>query len=196
MYSKRDERFYLPGLGGHHLLSYDLKFVKKPYKPEFHEFQFRDIPQSLAYEYDLPELFCSSSRTEYLVESPSGEERFLIKWYADSNLVSKKVSYETQMFMVFREEETPEGKLMRYTDDIGDLCIFISKGGEAFCVQSSSFPFTNESFPGLLTNTIYFIGFGFSFYDLASKTTSSLQTPEESLLDGNAIPHWFPPSSS
>lgn len=81
MYSKRDERFYLPGLGGHHLLSYDLNFDKKAYKPEFHELQFRDFPRSLESELDLSELFSSSTRTEHLVESPSGDERFLVKWY-------------------------------------------------------------------------------------------------------------------
>ncbi|CAH2034586.1 unnamed protein product [Thlaspi arvense] len=183
MYSKRDGRFYLPALGGHHLLSYDLHLDK----PEFHELQFRDFPESLEPELDLSELISSSSRTEHLVESPSGDERFLIKWYANSCLASKKVSYETQLFMVFREEETTEGRLMCYTDDIGDLCIFISKG-EAFCVPASSFP-------GLQPNSIYFIGFGFGVHDLTTRTTTTLQGPKDS-LDQVLVPYWFPPSSS
>ncbi|KAL0705657.1 hypothetical protein Bca4012_072082 [Brassica carinata] len=120
MHSKRDGRFYLPGPGGHHLLSYDLNFDKQGYQPEFHELQFRNFPKSFESELELSELFPCSARTNTS--------------YANSRLASKEISYETQQFMVFKEEETTEGRFMCYTDDIGDTCIFISKG-EDFCVQ-------------------------------------------------------------
>lgn len=80
MYSKKDRKFYLTGPGGHHLLSYDLHF-KKSDKPEFHELEFRNFPESFKYDSEQSELFPSSCRTERLVESASGDERFLVKWY-------------------------------------------------------------------------------------------------------------------
>ncbi|VVA97457.1 unnamed protein product [Arabis nemorensis] len=164
MYSKKDNKFYLPGPGGHHLLSYDLEFNK-----EFHELQFRNFPEAFKYDSELSEMVPYSTRTDYLVESPSGDERFLVKWYAKGGLASKNIYYDTQRIMVFREEETLEGRFMCYTDDIGDLCIFVSKG-ESFCVQASSYP-------GLKPNSIYFIGFGLGAYDLTTRTASSFQAP-------------------
>ncbi|VVA97162.1 unnamed protein product [Arabis nemorensis] len=84
MYSKKDKKFYLPGPGGHHLLSYDLHF-----NCEFYDLQFRDFPEALQYDSELlPELFPSCSRTDHLVESPSGEELFLVKWYIIVYLVA------------------------------------------------------------------------------------------------------------
>ncbi|KAG2269956.1 hypothetical protein Bca52824_064511 [Brassica carinata] len=159
MHSKRDGRFYLPGPGGHHLLSYDLNFDKQGYQPEFHELQFRNFPKSFESELELSELFPCSARTNTS--------------YANSRLASKEISYETQQFMVFKEEETTEGRFMCYTDDIGDTCIFISKG-EDFCVQVSCFP-------GLEPNSIYFLGFGLGVYDLTSKTASSFLDPSVTL---------------
>ncbi|CAA7059514.1 unnamed protein product [Microthlaspi erraticum] len=133
-------------------------------------------------------MFPSSARTDYLVESPSGDERFLVKWYAKGCLdSSKKVSYETQRIMVFREEETLEGRFMCYTDDIGDLCMFMSKA-EAFCVPASSFP-------GLKPNSIYFLGFGLGTYDLTTRTVSTFHV-SGGVLDRVWAPYWFPPSSA
>lgn len=88
---------------------------------------------------------------------------------------------------MFREEETTEGRFMCYTDDIGDMCIFVSKG-EAFCIPASSFP-------GLKPNSIYFIGFGVGVYDLTTRTSSSFQAPK-GVLNFPWAPYWFPPSSS
>lgn len=67
--------------------------------------------------------------------------------------------------MVFRQEEEASndgGRSMCYTD-IGDLCIFLGDN-EPFCVEASSCP-------DLKPNSIYFIGYGFGVYDLATKTT-------------------------
>ncbi|XP_010460802.1 PREDICTED: uncharacterized protein LOC104741614 [Camelina sativa] len=187
-YSKRDQKFYLPGPGGHHLLSYDLHFDKAG-QPEFHELQFRNFPESFKYDSEISELFPSSCRTERFVESPSGDERFLVKWYAKGCLAnySSRITYETQRFMVFREEETIEGRFMCYTDDIGDLCIFVSKS-EAFCVPASSFP-------GLKPNSIYFVGFGLGIYDLTTRDVSSFTAPNGA-LNHIVHPYWFPPASS
>ncbi|XP_010499539.2 PREDICTED: uncharacterized protein LOC104777044 [Camelina sativa] len=186
-YSKRDQKFYLPGPGGHHLLSYDLHFDKAG-QPEFHELQFRNFPESFKYDSEQSEMFPSSCRTERFVESPSGDERFLVKWYAKGCLAySSKITYETQRFMVFREEETTEGRFMCYTDDIGDLCIFVSKS-EAFCVPASSVT-------GLKPNSIYFVGFGVGIYDLTTRDVSTFRAPRGA-LNHIVDPYWFPPSSS
>ncbi|KAL1207898.1 hypothetical protein V5N11_029596 [Cardamine amara subsp. amara] len=90
----------------------------------------------------------SCSRAEHSVESSSGE-RFLIKWYTDISSVEK----EEQISMVFREEETTEEgiRYMSFTVDIGEVCIFLSKG-QPFCVKASSYP-------GLKPNSIYVMTF-------------------------------------
>ncbi|CAN8303932.1 unnamed protein product [Cochlearia groenlandica] len=201
MYSKRDKRFCLLGPGGHHFLSYDLVDIfnkKHHHHHEFHELHFRDIPKSLAYVSD--EMLPYTLRTEHLVESPSGDERFLVKCYAKCCCLGdddeKSLSYETQMLMVFREEETLDGKYtMCYTEDIGDMCIFISKS-DAFCVKATSFP-------GLTPNSIYFIGFEFGIYHLSTRTISTFYVPTKSnassdfLLDRIcSMPYWFPPFST
>ena len=87
--------------------------------------------------------------------------------------------------MVFREEETTDGRFMCYTDDIGDMCIFVSKG-EAFCIPASSFP-------GLKSNSIYFIGHGFGIYNIVDTTIHHFQAPEGAPTSFKA-PYWLPPS--
>ncbi|KAF8107842.1 hypothetical protein N665_0116s0047 [Sinapis alba] len=119
------------------------------------------------------------------MESATTGERFLVKWYAQSYLHCGH-SYITKRFMVFREEETLEGRYMCYTEDIGDVCIFLS-ASEAFCVQASSFP-------GLKSNSIYFIGKGFGIYDLTSGTSSPFDISEGE-PDTVAAPYWYPPFS-
>ncbi|KAL0700160.1 hypothetical protein Bca4012_056282 [Brassica carinata] len=184
MYSKRDQCFYLPAPGGYHLLSYDLNFQKdKEEDPKFHELRFRDLPDLPQSEWEL--LLGSCCKTEYLVESAATGEHFLVKWYAQSYL-HYGYSYITKRFMVFREEETLEGRYMCYTEDIGDMCIFLSNS-EAFCVQASSFP-------GLKSNSIYFIGKGFGIYDLTSGSSSPFECPEGAPAT-LALPYWFPPFS-
>ncbi|KAL0814773.1 hypothetical protein Bca101_071216 [Brassica carinata] len=78
MYSKRDQCFYLPSPGGHHLFSYDIKDKDHP-NPKFHVLQFRDLPELPQSEWEI--LVSSCYRTEYLVESASTGEHFLVKRY-------------------------------------------------------------------------------------------------------------------
>ena len=74
----------------------------------------------------------------------------------------------TKRFMVFREEEDMN---MCYTEDIGDLCIFLGDN-EPFCVKASLFP-------GLNPNSIYFIGEaygeGYGVYNIATRTPRSFK---------------------
>jgi len=77
-----------------------------------------------------------------------------------------KVFRETKRFMVFKEEE--EHKFQRrkmianYTENIGDLCIFIGRN-ETFCLEASKYP-------GLRRNSIYYTGHGFGVYDIRKKS--------------------------
>ncbi|XP_013639466.1 PREDICTED: uncharacterized protein LOC106344691 [Brassica oleracea var. oleracea] len=164
MYSKRDQCFYLPSPGGHHLFSYDIKDKDHP-NPKFHVLQFRDLPELPQSEWEI--LVSSCYRTEYLVESASTGEHFLVKRYIQTYLKNGQ-DYKTKQFMVFREEETLEGgRYMCYTDNIGDVCIFLSSS-EAFCVQASSFP-------GLKPNSIYYIGQGFGIYNITNGNSTPFQ---------------------
>ncbi|KAF2555569.1 hypothetical protein F2Q68_00014764 [Brassica cretica] len=120
MYSKKDERFYLLAPGGMYLCSWDLNF-KKDNKPKFLELVLHNIPNLPSSLWKRLDSLC---REDHWVESPSGES-FLVKWYSEYT----PQGFKAPTVMVFREEDTICGKRnMRYTEDIGDLCIFISKG--------------------------------------------------------------------
>lgn len=76
MYSKKDQRFYIPTPGGEYLCSFGLDF-KEEDKPKYDHIWKKDLPQYMFYELEEMNSF---TRTDHLVESPSGE-RFLISWY-------------------------------------------------------------------------------------------------------------------
>jgi len=87
---------------------------------------------------------------------------------------------KTKRFMVFREDE--KSKDFSYTEDIGDLCIFLG-ASEAFCLTASMYP-------GLKPNSIYYIGHGLGSYDLTSGTVHSFYPPHAPML--NHVPYWIP----
>ncbi|CDY15545.1 BnaA08g28290D [Brassica napus] len=146
---------------------------------EHHKLVYRDHPELDQSEWKTLSM---CSRREYLVESPSSDERYLVKWYAQGSYSSvlNGIDYKTKRFMVFREEETAEGKFMCYTEDIGEMCIFIASN-ETFCIPASSCP-------GLKPSTIYFMGHGFGSYDLTTGDTHHYKAP------GGVIttPCWIP----
>ncbi|KAL0737111.1 hypothetical protein Bca4012_013321 [Brassica carinata] len=184
-------------------------------KPRFLRIGFEDYPKSAVSE--LEELN-SCSRTDHLVESPTGE-LFYIKWYGEEyegedldedenyNDVVRSVTHKTKKFMVFREKETgyaeenkneviinteEDDKTMTYTEDIGDLCIFVGHS-QAYCVPASSSP-------GLKPNCIYFVGYSFGVYDITTKTGTTFFTKEADEDDNEIVPlrrldfpYWPPP---
>jgi hypothetical protein len=91
--------------------------------------------------------------------------------------------------MVLREdEETEEGtRNMCYTEDIGDLCIFLSKS-DPFCVVASSCP-------GLKPNSIYLMGRCFAVYDLTTRTARHFKAPKGGPERVPFLPYWLPPFS-
>ncbi|KAF3572295.1 hypothetical protein F2Q69_00058233 [Brassica cretica] len=178
MYSKRYKRFYLSAPGGIHFFSYHLNE-----NTEHHKLVYRDHPELDQSEWKTLSM---CSRREYLVESSSSDERYLVKWYAHGSYSSvlNGIEYKTKRFMVFSEEETAEGKFMCYTEDIGEMCIFIASN-EAFCIPASSCP-------GLKPSTIYFmVGHGFGSYDLTTGDTHHYKAPDGFI----STPCWLPPVS-
>ncbi|XP_010445451.1 PREDICTED: uncharacterized protein LOC104728120 [Camelina sativa] len=180
MFSKRDQRFYIPSIGGNYLCYLDLN-SKEDEKPKFIDMEFDNLPKSVYQE--LAEV-SSCSRTEHLVESPTGQ-LFLVKWYRkDMEDYENDLIHVTEKFMVFRENEQSDkyGMTMIYTEDIGDLCIFVGHS-EAFCVPASS---SN----GLKRNCIYFVGHNFGVYDLTTKTCTTLYTEKDVPLGRFDFPYW------
>ncbi|KAF8107830.1 hypothetical protein N665_0116s0036 [Sinapis alba] len=178
MYSNRDRKFYLPLPGSTYLCSWDLHFT-----PSFRKFMYTNRPKLSQSEHQLLD---SCSRADHWVESPFGE-RFLVKCYTHHTRERDPV------FMVFREEDMTN---MCYSEDIGDLCIFILET-DPFCVQASSCP-------GLVPNSIYLSTE--SVFGVYHVPTKSIRHFEEGkcevqpfLAKGevqSTLPHWLPPSSS
>ncbi|KFK23451.1 hypothetical protein AALP_AAs66664U000100 [Arabis alpina] len=73
-------------------------------------------------------------------------------------------------FAVFRQD-LEQNITSSYTEDIGDLCIFLGSN-EAFCISATEYP-------GLKPNSIYFASHfrGFGFYDLSSNTVHNVINP-------------------
>lgn len=180
IFSNRDRKFYLPLPGSTYLCSWDLHFT-----PSFRKFIYTNRPKLSQSQHQFLD---SCSRADHWVESPSGE-RFLVKCYT--------LDDRDPVFMVFREEDMIN---MCYTEDIGDLCIFISES-DPFCVQASSCP-------GLLPNSIYLVEPVFGVYHLPTRSlrhfeekldkteTRSLGHFEERLDKTEVnlhLPHWLPP---
>ncbi|CAA7062399.1 unnamed protein product [Microthlaspi erraticum] len=183
MYSKRDKAFYFTSFKGLYMGSLDLSENEL----EFQELTLRNQPKNPEAGWEMLDK-CFMSK--HLVESPSGE-LFFIKWYTlcirreEEDGESTIMHSVTKRFMVFREDE--KRKDFCYTEDIGDLCIFLGRS-EAFCVKASMYP-------GLKPNSIYYIGVsGLGFYDLASGTVRSFDTPAGRPLLV-PYPYWLRPTN-
>ncbi|OAO94171.1 hypothetical protein AXX17_AT5G51820 [Arabidopsis thaliana] len=122
--------FRILGSGGHLIGSWDLHKHKN--KPKIQRLRFKNLPELTKTKRELLHSCCTS---EHLVESRTTNETFLVKWYR-KDTSNGVVKMKTRAVMVFKLYE--EGKAV-YTQDIGDLCIFLSKS-EPFCVTASSFP--------------------------------------------------------
>ncbi|KAG7542994.1 hypothetical protein ISN45_Aa07g029300, partial [Arabidopsis thaliana x Arabidopsis arenosa] len=183
MFSKTDQRFYIPSLGGNFLCYLDLN-SKEDDEPKYIDLEFDNLPKSVIHE--LADV-SSCSRTDHLVESPTGQ-LFLVKWYGEDLDDITSLMRVTKRFMVYRENEESDDleKTMIYTEDIGDLCIFVGHS-EAFCVPASSSR-------GLKPNCIYFVGDNFGVYDLTTITcTTFYYTGDEVPLRKLDFPYWPPP---
>ncbi|KAL0754105.1 hypothetical protein Bca101_091773 [Brassica carinata] len=132
MFSKRDGMFHLPGSGGHLIRSWDLGEHKD--HPKIQMLRFHNLAELTMSKL---EIFYSCSTSEHLVESQTTGETFLIKWYRKTTRSFLDMpKMKTEALLVFKLDE--KGNAV-YTEDIGDLVIFLSRA-EPFCVPASSFP--------------------------------------------------------
>ncbi|KAF3588636.1 hypothetical protein F2Q69_00028420, partial [Brassica cretica] len=155
-------------------------------KPKFLELVLHNIPNLPSSLWKRLDSLC---REDHWVELPSGES-FLVKWYKFAYVYSEYTpqGFKAPTVMVFREEDTICGKRnMRYTEDIGDLCIFISKG-EDFCVEARS----NKLKP----NSILLNGRLFATINNTNNTFGCYEYPEGTPDKIPYSPYWFPPFSS
>ncbi|KAG7541457.1 hypothetical protein ISN45_Aa07g015510 [Arabidopsis thaliana x Arabidopsis arenosa] len=191
VYSKKNKKFLSLSPSGQYLWSLDLHFKEeKDVQPRFHYLCTNHTdPLRKLLQTDLKG-FIWCSRTDHLVESPSGEH-FLVKWFSEDDQDYERVGAETIFqttlgFLVFRVD-TICGDLV-YTEDIGDLCIFLGQN-EAYCVPSSSSP-------GLRPNSIYYVGSNFGVYDIATETSTTFYTKDKFPLRSTEFPYWPAPLSS
>ncbi|CAL9243303.1 unnamed protein product [Arabidopsis halleri] len=128
MFSKKDGMFRIPGSGGHLIGSWDLHKHKN--KPKIQRLRFKNLPELTKTKRELLHSCCTS---QHLVESRTTDETFFVKCYRKATS-SGAVKMKTKAVMVFKLDE--EGNAV-YTQDIGHLCIFLSKS-EPFCVPANS----------------------------------------------------------
>ncbi|ESQ28355.1 hypothetical protein EUTSA_v10019605mg [Eutrema salsugineum] len=199
MFSERDRRFYLNNCNPDYTGPTEFTLHSNPvlltpvsgYK-RFVFSKFLDEMPELENEKRLSRFKIQ----QQLVESSSGQS-FIVCWFVerftdkgeavpwgDTSYNNKDLCKKTHKIMVFRQD-TEQG-IGPYTDDIGDLCIFLGDN-EPFCLSA-------KDYPGLNPNSVYFAGHGsgFGICDLASRTIrylSSDSTPPPGRM------FWIPPTS-
>ncbi|XP_010482989.1 PREDICTED: uncharacterized protein LOC104761582 [Camelina sativa] len=179
MFSKRDQAFHFTSFKGLYMGSLYLNNYKEIKHKEIRLRNMPKIPQAGW------EMLDNCSMTNHLVESSSGE-LFFIKWYTQCIHQEEFVHSSTKRFMVFRQDGM--SKDFCYTEDIGDLCIFLSNS-EPFCLSASLYP-------GLKPNSIYYIGPRHGCYDLASGTNRPFPFDEFGKPSRVSAPYWIFSTSS
>nr|VDD21525.1 unnamed protein product [Brassica oleracea] len=130
MFSKKDNMFRIPGSGGHLIGTLDL--CEPNDKLKLQCVGFENFPPKLPTP--VRELMDSCCMSQHLVESTPTGETFLVKQYRKT--AEGVARMKTEYLMVFKLDD--EGNAL-YTEDMGDLTMFLSKS-EPFCIPSTSFP--------------------------------------------------------
>ncbi|XP_019088142.1 PREDICTED: uncharacterized protein LOC104753515 [Camelina sativa] len=170
MYSKKHDMFRIPGSGGHLIGSWDLH--KHKHNPKIQRLRFKNFPELTKFKRELLGSCCTS---QHLVESRTTGETFLVKWYRKATS-GGDLKMKTKALMVFKLDE--QGSAV-YTEDIGDLVIFLSKS-EPFCVNGSSFP-------GLCSNQVH-------TFDIDESALVDLEDSSIiSWVDAFGSPYFIPP---
>ncbi|KAG2327070.1 hypothetical protein Bca52824_009798 [Brassica carinata] len=110
-------------------------------------------------------------RSELLVEGPTGET-LIVNWYAGM----------WRRFMVYKIDEYLGIHTASFTNDIGDVCIFVSSKGQPFCLKASLY--------GLTSNCIYYVS------DRLSGKVSIRDNVIVGRLGRSFAPYFIPPQSS
>ncbi|ESQ40241.1 hypothetical protein EUTSA_v10013853mg [Eutrema salsugineum] len=169
-YSARDRKFYLHMLAREQVYDGPIDLIDTssgfPQVSLYQRFPLSDIPKSRQDQVN------STYKTQHQVESPSGDS-FIVYWCNEflnreemesirAKEPTDRIFHKLRGFLVFRQDN--EQRIASYTEDIGDLCIFLSNS-EAFCVSATDYP-------GLHPNSVYYASSrtGFGFYDLSSNT--------------------------
>ncbi|KAJ0260210.1 hypothetical protein HA466_0064460 [Hirschfeldia incana] len=177
MFSKKDNMFRIPGSGL--IGSWDP--CNPCDDPKLQILRFENLPPKLPT--NIREMMESCFTSEHLVESASTGEIFLVKQYRKAaGIVRGGVTImKTEFLMVFKLDE--EGNAV-YTEDMGDLTMFLSKS-EPFCIPSTSFP-------GFRPNRVYILDFeetagvdlvdGFPFFASTDKNDAPYYIPPQNIV--------------
>ncbi|CAL9243343.1 unnamed protein product [Arabidopsis halleri] len=176
-FSKKHDMFCIPGSGGHLIGSWDLRTLLKPTAPKIHKLRFRNLPKLTKTK---REVLDSCYKSEHLVESTTTGETFLVKWYRKTfgRIIKGMATMKTKAIMVFKLDD--QGNAV-YTQDIGDLFIFLSKS-QPSCVPA-------RSVPGLLPN--YVIFYDVDEYGLADLAESFVSSESSTF----PVPYHIPPQN-
>ncbi|CAH8363570.1 unnamed protein product [Eruca vesicaria subsp. sativa] len=174
MFSKKHNKFCIPGAGGKLIASWDL--CKDEHTPKIQVLRYHNLPELSVAEREVMDTCLT---TQHLVESQSTGETFLVKCFRQT-VDGGGTSLKPKAVMVFKVSANGDAF---YTRDIGDLTIFISKS-EPFCVRASCFL-------GVRPNEVYILDADeISFFKLDNSTIS---TSSERV--GVVFPYFFPPQN-
>ncbi|KAG2333110.1 hypothetical protein Bca4012_017246 [Brassica carinata] len=174
IFSKKDEMFRMPCSGGQLIGSWDLRKEKL----NIQRLQFKNLPVLAKTTRELLDSCCT---IENLVESVTTGETFLVKQYKKTGEIIEGgvAKMKTEYVMVLKLDE--EGNAV-YTQDIGDLCIFLSRS-EPFCVPATSLPGTDPNF-------VYIVDFDeFAYFNVADYTFGFSRNSQYS------APYYIPPQN-
>ncbi|AED96328.1 unnamed protein product [Arabidopsis thaliana] len=179
MFSETHDMFRIPGSGGHLIGSWGLHTP-----PKIDKLRFQNLPKLTKTK---RKLLHSCFTSEHLVESRSTGETFLVKWYrrTPAKPIKGMATMITKALHVFKLDK--KGNAV-YTQDIGDLCIFLSKS-EPFCVPASSFPQGLHSLQAMRSNHVYILDVDeFGLVELVDSSIASVNCTLK-------VPFYIPPQN-
>ncbi|KAG2252660.1 hypothetical protein Bca52824_082796 [Brassica carinata] len=176
MYSKRDKKFAMPASEGTHIGYWDLgENLEKPKAQEFCDFF---TPELLKSEWERLDSCVTSVE---LVESRTTDEMFMVKRFTERNGFNDGRMEERRIW-VFRQDSS---STWCSTENIGDLCIFLSNA-EPFCLKASSHQKCKNSiyFIDKSERGIFILGDKYKTSNF-NKFTAPYFIPPQSYLDAN-----------
>ncbi|KAL0646595.1 hypothetical protein Bca4012_044886 [Brassica carinata] len=135
IFSKKDDVFLIPGAGGHIIASWDHHNQSSKNPPKLQSLLFQNIPKLSKTKRDILDSCYSCCTSEHVVGSKPTGEIFMVKLYRKfaRMMYDGTARLRTEALMVFKLDDERNAV---YTQDIGDLCIFLTRS-EPFCLPSS-----------------------------------------------------------